>query len=82
MNMKNLQYKSNDFYLCAICIASGASLISLERGQNKFVTFTLNISPEKAEGIITRHWNRELKVPTRDLVEAINELKTRLYSGV
>jgi len=75
-------WKSNDFYLCAICIASGASLICLERGGSKFVTFVLNISPREAEKIISNHWDRKLKVPTRDLIEAINELRTRLHSGV
>jgi len=79
--MENL-FKSNDFYLCAVCIASGASLVSLKRGEGRIATFVLNISSEKAEKIITKHWNRELIVPTRNVVEAINELKTRLYSGV
>jgi hypothetical protein len=79
--MENI-FKSNDFYLCAVCIASGASLVSLNRDNNKFATFVLDIAPEKAEEIITKHWNRELRVPTRDLIEAINELKTRLHSNM
>lgn len=76
------EFKSRDFYLCAICVASGARLVSVERGDAKFVNFVLDISVEKAEKIITSHWSRKLKIPTRDLIEAINELKTRLHSGV
>lgn len=81
--MKNVKtWQSHDFYLCAICIAFGASLISLEKGNDRFVTFTLGISPDEAEKVISMHWSRELKLPTRNLIEAINELKTRLHSGV
>lgn len=79
--MENL-FKSNDFYLCAVCIASGASLVELKKENNKYFIFTINISSHEAEKLITRHWNRELKLPTRDLIEAINQLKTRLHSGV
>ena len=74
-------FKSNDFYTCAVCIACGAKLIDLEKTPHDFVNFVLNITPPKAQKIISMHWNRELKVPTRDLVEAINELKTRLHSS-
>jgi len=35
-----------------------------------------------ASQIIQKHWNRENKIPSRDLIEAINELKTRIYSGI
>lgn len=74
--------RSKDFYLSAICIASGATLERLERKDKDFVTFVLNISQDKAEKIIQAHWNRTLRIATRDVIEAINELKTRLHSGV
>lgn len=80
--MKDGRYRSHDFYLVAICVASGASIFSVDRKDHEFVSFTLDIPESEAREIIKRHWNRELKVPTRDLVEAINELKTRLHSGV
>lgn len=76
------KWKSNDFYLSAICIASGAILEHLERKEKNYVTFVLNISQTEAEKIIQSHWKRTLRIPTRDVVEAINELKTRLHSGV
>ena len=82
MTNVNLTWKSSDFYLCAICIANGAALISVEKDSGKFATFILNISPIEAKKIVSRHWARELIIPTRNLIEAINELKTRLHSGV
>jgi len=80
-NVKN-QWKSKDFYLSSVIRASGASLIGLETGNHDFVVFVFDISPEKAEEIISQHWNRKLVTPTKDLIEAINELKTRLHQGV
>ncbi len=77
-----MSWKSKDFYLSSVVRASGALLIDLETGNHDFVFFVFDISPKKAEVIITSHWNRELKIPTRDLIEAINELKTRIYSNV
>lgn len=76
------KFKSNDFYTSAVCIASGAKLVNTQKSSGNFVNFILNITPEKAQEIIFQHWNRDLKLPTRDVVEAINELKTRLHSGV
>ena len=78
----NSKWKSKDFYLSCVVRASGVSLLSLETGNHDFAVFVFDISPEKAEKIISLHWSRKLKIPTRDLVEAINELKTRLHSGV
>ena len=80
--MEDLNFKNRDFYTTAVCIASGAKLIGLERNSNDFASFILNISPKEGEQIIAKHWSRELKIPSRDLIEAINELKTRLHSGV
>lgn len=76
------KWKSHDFYLCAVCLASGASLVSVKKTDSGFSVFTLDISPEQANQIITNHWNRKLKLPTKDVLEAVHQLKTRLYSGV
>lgn len=77
----NSFWGTRDFYLGSVVLASGAPLVKLERGNKNFVTFIFKISPEEAEGIISRHWSRKVSLPTRDLIEAINELKTRLHSG-
>lgn len=82
VNVINSKWKSKDFYLSCVLRASGASLINLEKSNQDFVFFVFDISPEKAEEIISLHWSKKLKLPTRDLIEAINELRTRLKSGV
>ena len=74
-------YKSQDFYLTAICIGAGLNLVRLERNSGKFITFVLDDPENKASGIISKHWNRECKIPSIDIIEAINQLKTRLHSG-
>lgn len=80
--MENLKWRSKDFYLSCIIRASGFELINIERNQHNFSVFVFDISPQKAEEIISFHWSKQLKLPTRDLIEAINELKTRLKSGI
>lgn len=79
MDMLNV-WKSKDFYLSCIIRASGYNLIDLERGNGNFSVFVFDLAPEKAEEIISLHWSKALRLPTRDLVEAINELRTRLKS--
>lgn len=81
--MKNSQeFKTNDFYTSCCLLAAGLILERLERGNSKFVVFIFSDPQGKAEQIIRDHWNRRLKLPTRDLVEAVNQLKTRLYSNI
>lgn len=74
------EYTTKDFYIGACILASGVPLLRLQRKSDKFVLFIFSISTPKAEEIIKRHWNRTLVLPTRDVVDAIHELKTRLYS--
>lgn len=74
--------KYKDFYLSSILLASGVTLLNLEKTDRGFVFFVFDISSERAESIISSHWARTLTLPTRDLIEAINELKTRLKSGI
>ncbi len=78
--MKN--YYSKDFYLSAVCLASGCKLLKLQRKNQDYVEFVFDDSPEKCIPIIEKHWAGTLKLPSRKLIEAINELKTRIYSNV
>jgi len=75
-------WKSKDFYLSSIVRASGYDLLDLEKTDHGFSVFVFDLSPKDAEELISLHWSRQLKLPTRDLIEAINELRTRLKSGV
>ena len=74
--------KSSDFYLSAVCLACGCKLTSLNRTKGDLVEFVFDDPPEKCHGIIASYWADELTVNPKKLVEAINELKTRLHSGI
>lgn len=79
--MKNkIEFFTKDFYTSACILASGVSLIRLQKETEKTVFFVFAISPIKAEEIIKKHWSRELVLPTRDIVDAIHQLKTQVYS--
>ncbi|OGC69129.1 hypothetical protein A2415_00210 [candidate division WWE3 bacterium RIFOXYC1_FULL_39_7] len=81
-NVNVEQWKSKDFYLSSVIRAAGFDLLSLEKNNHDFSVFVFGISPQKAEEIISLHWSKQLRLPTRNLIEAINELRTRLKSGV
>lgn len=68
-------------YLSACLLASGLSLIDIVRENHNICTFVFNVPPETAKDIIRRHWNYELLLPTRNLMDAIHELKTRIYGS-
>ena len=75
-----MEYSSRDLYISASLLATGIPLIRLEREANNSL-FVFEISPGEAKKIIQNHWNKKLLVASRDLIEAINELKTRLHNG-
>lgn len=78
-NYKN--FASNDFYLSSLILASGFPLTGIERNNGKIATFIFDCPESIAEEIISNHWNKTLQLPTRNVLEAIHELKTRLFSG-
>lgn len=81
--MKNDKlFTTKDFYLSACLLASGLPLKQLQRREEKIVVFVFDDPKNIAKKIIQDHWSRKLIIPTRDLIEAINELKTRIYSGI
>jgi len=78
----NREFRINDFYQAVILKTVGFPLLRLERGNGKFVTFVFDDPEYKAEEVLEKYWQREIKVVARDLIESINELKTRIYSGI
>ncbi|MBI3379665.1 hypothetical protein HY029_02850 [Candidatus Gottesmanbacteria bacterium] len=77
-----IEFKSNDFYLSACILASGIPLKRIEYGDPRSASFIFDDLENKVPQILADHWNKKLLLPTRNLIEAINELKTRLHSGV
>lgn len=81
--MENIQeFKTHDFYQAVILKTAQLPLIRLERSTGKFVVFVFNDPEYKAEGIIEKYWAKELTLVAREMIENINELKTRIHSGV
>jgi len=80
--MENSEFKIRDFYQAVILKTVGLPLSRLERDKGKFITFVFDDPEYKAEEIIERYWAREIKVEARSLIETINELKTRIHSGI
>lgn len=76
------EFKLNDFYQAVLLKTVGFPLVRLDRRNGKFVTFVFDDPECKAEEAIGRYWDREITVNARDLIENINELKTRIHSGV
>ena len=77
----NKQFRTQDFYTSSVLKSAGLHLINISRSSNGKVIFIFD-NPKHAEEVIRKHWNKELNVNSLDLIEAINQLKTRIYSGV
>lgn len=71
-------FRSKDFYLCATLLAAGFPLKTLEPTTGKFSIFVFDCPKEEAEKVLKSYWDRSLKLPVRDFVDAVSELKTRL----
>lgn len=81
--MENIkEYKSQDFYQSVILKTVGFQLLRLERTNGRFFTFVFDDPNNQVEETISKYWNKQLKVDARELIENINELKTRIHSGV
>lgn len=76
----SMKYQTKDFYLAACILANNIQLLELIPIGSKTVSFVFNTTPEIAEDLISQYWQRELSVPLRDYVDAIHELKTRIYA--
>lgn len=81
--MKNNEYQTQDFYIATVLICSRLlTLKKLEKVTGNHVTFIFHDPACKAEEVIKNHWDRKNKVISKDLIEAINMLKTRIYTGI
>jgi hypothetical protein len=83
--MKNVherdgRYLTKDFYSASLLKAQGLPLVGLEKGGDRFYYFVFNDGDQKADQIIQGYWNRSLQVEAKDLIDAIQDLKTILYS--
>lgn len=75
----NMEYETRDFFLSACILATSAKITKVIRQEGKICIFVFDITPDAAKDIIRRHWNGDLLLPTRSLIDAIHELKSRIY---
>lgn len=74
------EYQTRDFYNSVVLKTLGLELLRLDRGEGHFVTFIFHDPEQIAESLISEYWSRKTTVIARDLIDNINELKTRIYS--
>jgi hypothetical protein len=74
-----MKYQTKDFFISACILATGTKIADVIREPDRTCYFIFDITPENANIIIQKHWNNELLLPTRSLVDAIHELKSRIY---
>lgn len=72
--------KTKDFYIACVLRALGFPLSSLERTQRNLAIFVFEDKDSKAPEVISGYWDKKISIDARSFVEAINELKTRIYS--
>lgn len=77
---KVTEFRTHDFYIASLLKTLGFPLIRLEKTSGKFVDFIFGDPNYEAEIAIEAYWNRQTQVIARDLIESINELKTRIYA--
>jgi hypothetical protein len=77
-----MEIRLNDFYQAVILMTTGYQLLRLERENSKFATFVFADLDGSAEETISNYWNHRVSVDARELIENINELKTRLYTKI
>jgi hypothetical protein len=81
--MKNQkEIKINDFYQAVVLRTLGFPLVRLEKVSGKFFLFVFKDAESKAEETLSSHWDRKVNVVSKDFIENISELKTRIYTGI
>lgn len=75
-------FLTSDFYISAVLKSAGLQLKNIVHNENGKATFVFENPNQIAEITIQKHWNKELKVTSLDLIETINMFKTRIYSRI
>ncbi len=74
------KYRTKDFYGCCLLRALGFHLFNIDRNPNNVCSFVFEDPDQKASQIIHEYWDKKILVDARTLIDAINEMKTRLYA--
>lgn len=78
MNITDYE-KTADMGLAASLVASGFTVVDVDRSDPRRVVFVFINNPELQEHI-SRYWSDELLLPASLLLDSIRKLKARIYS--
>jgi type III secretory pathway lipoprotein EscJ len=79
--MPSHELRIKDMYSAAILRSLSYRLIDLDRSEGNYVLFVFDDPKVTADQVLKAHWDGGLQVNSRDFVESIRELKTRLYGA-
>jgi hypothetical protein len=79
--MSNNVLRIKDMYSAAILRSLKYPLIDLDRSEGNYVLFVFDDSNSTAEKQLRLHWDGQLEINSRDFIESIRELKTRLHGS-
>lgn len=80
--LEDKKWKTSDFYSAVIVKSTGIPLSSIEKENERFVTFVFSEKSSTCDTLLAKHWQGNLSINSRVFVENIKELKTRLYEKV
>jgi hypothetical protein len=73
------EVRIKDMYSAAVLRCLKYPLVDLDRSEGNYVLFVFDDSGTTAEEVLRQHWDGRLEVNSRDLIESVRELKTRLH---
>jgi hypothetical protein len=79
--MPSNELRIKDMYSAAILRSLKYPLIDLDRSEGNYVLFVFDDSNSGAEKDLRLHWDGQLEINSRDFVESIRELKTRIHGS-
>lgn len=83
MKMENSkEIKLHDFYQACVLKTAGFVLLRVERNNSKFVEFVFADPDKQSVIILEKHWSGQLTLISKDLIQSIGDLKSRIYSGI
>jgi hypothetical protein len=79
MSDKINEFRTKDMYSAAVLRSLSYPLINLDRSEGNYSIFVFNDKGLTAQETLQKHWNGQLEVNSRNFVESVRELKTRLH---
>lgn len=76
------KWRSSDFYTAVIVKSVGFPLESISKENERFVTFVFNAETNECQDLLSKHWNGELNINSKVIIDTIKELKTRLHEVI